>query len=819
MNIWETYPFIDMTGNPAYRENVFVNEKNPYSAGSTHDKVYQLLYDIVREELCEENLSGISWEESKRQMNEGKIGCIAIGSWALSQFKNAGENADDIAFMPFPNQVEGKQYATISTDYCYAVNCHSDNKEAARAYVDFMLNDSGYALDNDTLSIVKSDSYPDSYKDMKEVTLLSNETAVAENSGKYDILSTNLNLTDGKEQKRIMEAAAGKRNESLDEILLDWDERWESSRTADMKVQNHIFEFSGDDIELNQYEVSFSEGELSYLDGIEKVKVGYLRNFAPFEYEKSGSFQGVAADVCSIFSEQMKIPFEYYPYDNYSQMVEAIENGKIDLIAGIENISAFSDRIRLSKEYIDFNNVIVKNKSVKLDEMEKRRAAVIKGNESDYFQNLDKMVWEDTLLEAVNQVNQLKADYTVTNNYSANYYIWQAEYDNVTILPTINQNGMYLGFSRNADIRWIAICNKCIYSIPESRIELMLLNNIDPPAQKITLTRLIEIYPMQSIICLAVAFAMIILIVFWVYKEKAQNARKHELDAKRYQILSDLTDEYVFEYNCEKNLLQFDKKFSENFGFAREVDLEQYQEDNSKLNIFIQHFRELKEQKSKNSEIFFYEQGKKVLWYRLIVSRIYDNKQHLIQMIGKVVSVQQEMEEKQEILKKAEKDPLTGLFNREGFYSVFERLQSTGAEGGNYVMAILDMDNFKAVNDTLGHLGGDAALKLLGKELTEIFEGSGIVARYGGDEFIVCIPRVQDREEILNLLKRLVSQMNRVLVYQEKERMLSISLGAVMVKNRTSLEQALKWADEELYKVKQQGRNGYRLVDKETLEA
>ena len=72
-----------------------------------------------------------------------------------------------------------------------------------------MLNESGYALNNDVLSIVKTDPVPESYVGMSDVVLLMNHSPKPGNQGKYETLSKNLNLTDGTEQKRVMESAAG----------------------------------------------------------------------------------------------------------------------------------------------------------------------------------------------------------------------------------------------------------------------------------------------------------------------------------------------------------------------------------------------------------------------------------------------------------------------------------------------------------------------------------------------------------------------------------------------------------------------------------
>ena len=97
---------------------------------------YRLLYDMVEFGYTEEDASKCNWDESKKKINKGEIGCIAIGSWAVSQFKEAGTNGNNIGFMPFPNKVDGKFHATIVMDYGYGVNAKSKNIDAAKKFVE-----------------------------------------------------------------------------------------------------------------------------------------------------------------------------------------------------------------------------------------------------------------------------------------------------------------------------------------------------------------------------------------------------------------------------------------------------------------------------------------------------------------------------------------------------------------------------------------------------------------------------------------------------------------------------------------------------------
>ena len=347
LQVWESFPYIEMTGNADYRENIFVNESNPYLEGTTHYQVYELLYNIVAEGLCEDNPLATDWEKSKVMLNEGKIGCVAIGSWAVSQFKEAGPNADSIAFMPFPNMINGKQYMTVSTDYCYAISNKSENTKAAKAYIEFMLDESGYAVDHETLSIVKTDPYPESYGNMESVILLSHKPASGVTYQKKLILTQNLNLeTSTNEIRRVIEAANGLSDENFDEIASDWNTRWESSRTPDMIVSdNEVKATKTSSVIVTNYEVDFSQTEKEYLQEKKTLKVGYVKNMAPLQYENEQGPTGVALKICESIKEYTGLEMMYYAYENTEQMIAALKNGEIEVIAGLDRETGYENGI------------------------------------------------------------------------------------------------------------------------------------------------------------------------------------------------------------------------------------------------------------------------------------------------------------------------------------------------------------------------------------------------------------------------------------------------------------------------------------------
>lgn len=232
LTAWEDHAFGSITGDADYHNNGIIREENPFSEGKSHYTLYKLLYDVVSKGLCEEDPVTTDWENSKVMMNNGEIGVMVLGSWAISQMQSAGPNADDIGYMAFPSNIDGKQYATAGADYCYGINKNSKNKEAARAWIDFMVDESGFALSEGSISIVKDDPLPDTLSDFQGVEFIVDNPATAENEGLFDELSNDseVGLFTQIEKQRIVEAAMGTRDESFDDIMNDWNQRWTESQ-------------------------------------------------------------------------------------------------------------------------------------------------------------------------------------------------------------------------------------------------------------------------------------------------------------------------------------------------------------------------------------------------------------------------------------------------------------------------------------------------------------------------------------------------------------------------------------------------------------
>ncbi len=153
------------------------------------------------------------------------------------------------------------------------------------------------------------------------------------------------------------------------------------------------------------------------------------------------------------------------------------------------------------------------------------------------------------------------------------------------------------------------------------------------------------------------------------------------------------------------------------------------------------------------------------------------------------------------LLKKAEYDGLTGILNRRAFDQICE---SSAEKKQKIALLLIDMDNFKSVNDTYGHIGGDNALKSLAMALSETFRDTDYVARVGGDEFAAILPNCEP--SAANGIKKKIDRINKRLS-QLEEHFVSISVGVAFSDCGFSKE-LYDRADKALYAVKKKGKRG-----------
>lgn len=150
-------------------------------------------------------------------------------------------------------------------------------------------------------------------------------------------------------------------------------------------------------------------------------------------------------------------------------------------------------------------------------------------------------------------------------------------------------------------------------------------------------------------------------------------------------------------------------------------------------------------------------------------------------------------------------DPLTGLANRRGF-DLAAAVVARDARG--FALIHLDLDLFKAVNDTLGHGAGDKVLQHVAEVLRQETRAEDSICRVGGDEFILILPGLQERAGLVAMARRLIARIEAPLVLAEGEVRISASMGIALSRdyNPADMTQMSAAADAALYQAKRSGR-------------
>ena len=200
-------------------------------------------------------------------------------------------------------------------------------------------------------------------------------------------------------------------------------------------------------------------------------------------------------------------------------------------------------------------------------------------------------------------------------------------------------------------------------------------------------------------------------------------------------------------------------------------------------------------------------------WVKVIGQTFYDEKGEPERVLGKVCDIDDQKKKEWELREKSQKDSLTGLLNNSTIkQQIGARLQSL-KRGQTGYLVVQDVDSFKKINDTNGHLFGDAVLCSFADELSNIFP-EALKGRIGGDEFVFYVEDM-DREQLEEKLKQLNRCMSDRYDDDKTGLHISCSLGAAVTDGTvTDYNLLFQWADAALYQVKSREKGAYDLLEK-----
>ena len=291
------------------------------------------------------------------------------------------------------------------------------------------------------------------------------------------------------------------------------------------------------------------------------------------------------------------------------------------------------------------------------------------------------------------------------------------------------------------------------------------------------------------------------------------------LSLERHQIIMEQTRDIIFEWDVENDSVMWSDNWKEKFGyhaFVCQVEQELmenphiYPEDRETL-MQLYHSL-LGDTPYVESEIRIQRIDGVFIWCRIRASLQLSTSGDKKKVIGVIIDIDNEKQEAEKLKERAEKDALTGVYNKGTVQMLGDQYFSKMKRGELAAFFMIDIDDFKYINDVYGHLSGDVILAEIAAGLKQIFRSGDIIGRIGGDEFAVIMKDVRKVEAVERKAKEIIGIFNHLL--EGDKCMFSSSIGISFApEHGYGFETMYKKADIALYKAKASGKNTWKIYE------
>lgn len=276
------------------------------------------------------------------------------------------------------------------------------------------------------------------------------------------------------------------------------------------------------------------------------------------------------------------------------------------------------------------------------------------------------------------------------------------------------------------------------------------------------------------------------------------------IEEERYKILEATAQGLLFEYYPDSDTMIFSYNFPDN---KKRREISNYSEfmKNSPLvhSSHIQIFKDAlwgacEKETEGNLEYLSSVSGGGYRWHHTHYKSVADEDGKILSVMGRIEDIHEEKMEKNNLNTRAERDGLTNLYRKE---TVFNKMDEYVKENpdGQFFFIIIDLDDFKNINDKYGHQYGDEVLKKVAKDITGLFGESGILGRFGGDEFVILTVNMS-KDEVDRQLCTL-KEINH------------FCAGVVQWHSGECIRDIFDKADHAMYQVKGDNKNGIMFCD------
>ena len=292
-------------------------------------------------------------------------------------------------------------------------------------------------------------------------------------------------------------------------------------------------------------------------------------------------------------------------------------------------------------------------------------------------------------------------------------------------------------------------------------------------------------------------------------------------EKERYRIVTELSDEVLFEYDYPNDVLTLSERFTELYG--GDYIIEYFRKD---LNTYMQMIhpedrKPVAEQLLRTKRVGANELQLRMKdikgdyqWCRVLYRAVCDENGGPFMAIGKITNINMFKREIEQLEYESKTDSLTGAYNKMATKQMIDNYMEKHPKGA-HMLLLIDVDNFKKVNDTYGHQCGDEVLTYVIRNLRNTYVSGEVIGRVGGDEFVVFIGDVTEKEQLLTKAQELHELLHRP--YQRGNQVVpvSASIGVAMYpEDGTSYEELMYCADSALYEVKATQKGNFAIYTK-----
>lgn len=404
------------------------------------------------------------------------------------------------------------------------------------------------------------------------------------------------------------------------------------------------------------------------------------------------------------------------------------------------------------------------------------------------------------------------------------------EYENGVLNPFYVNEGMFrmLGYSRAQGMKYINKVERSIIPddlpIFQQGIEDVLKDDgaIDVEFRTVTGSGGLRwLYVRANLYSREGSKYIIVAVVEDITDRKNVEEELHQ-QAERLHILSEAEGGKIIDYNARTDVMVI--KSSKEYDTSEKM-IKKYMEDFDESVIFeedVAYYQSifrglLTSPKNETIEYRTKRFENDYTWYQLNLTSLLGPEGYVTRIVGRMINIHEKKLKELDLLLRAEKDALTGLYNKGATMQLIQNAIEDSKKDTLNALMIIDLDNFKEVNDLLGHAQGDQVLVDTATALNAIFKGGDIVGRIGGDEFVVFMKNLNAISNADILAGKVVRNVNFSFDYEDRQINVTCSVGvAIFPYHGNDYEELFNKADKAVYTAKANGKCGYRIYDAAT---